>query len=98
VVLNVVISLILRGSFISEQALGDLKNRGLVPQDSGAGGRRLWLRGLRIAGHPVPDMEVRVSQLAVQLRVDGILGLNFLDHFAAIRYEIATRRVTLTNP
>lgn len=94
-VLSVALSLILNGSFIAEPAVHDLQRLGLVPPQAGQSGQRFWLRGLRVATQPLPDIEVRVGSVAEQLGVDGILGHNVLDHFACMRYDISSHRLSL---
>jgi hypothetical protein len=97
VVLDMAPNLIFRESLISEQALVDLRRRGVLPE-AGDRQRRLVVRELRIVGQPIPDVEVRSSRLPDVLRVDGLLGLDFLERFATVRYDTATHRVTRTRP
>jgi len=79
-------------STISRRALGDLERHRLLPTDHGA---RFPLRDLSITGARVPDIEVHVGGAATLLRVDGILGFDFFEHFAEIRFNTRTFVMTL---
>lgn len=84
-----------RRSIISPRALEDLQTRGLA---SSHDARRFLVRDLRIAGQPIPDLEVRVSAAMVRLGVDGILGLDFFEQFELVQWHPRTRRVILVDP
>jgi hypothetical protein len=72
--------------------LADLEQRGPVP----AGHRdRIVLQDLRLAGQPIPDVEVRVGRAATLLHVDGILGFDFFRMFPEIRFDTRTFVMTL---
>jgi hypothetical protein len=79
-------------STISRLALADLQRQGLIPAGRPA---RMVLRDLRLAGQPIADLEVSVGSAATLLRVDGILGFDFFQHFAEIRFDTRTFVMTL---
>jgi hypothetical protein len=61
----------------------------------------LRLSGVTAQGQQLPDFDVvllpRLARLsALQIKVDGLLGLNFLNSFAAICYSVDQRRLVLT--
>lgn len=80
-------------SSISPRVLSDLQGRGMVPSNDGSHFR---LRDLRIVGHSVPDVDVRLGLAAAVLGVDGILGLDFFKLFAGIYVDMRTFDVTIT--
>ena len=78
-------------STISQRALDELRSNGLIA----SGDSPFVLRDLRIVGQPVPDVAVHVGTAASILRVDGILGYDFVQQFSRIIFETRTRWVTL---
>jgi hypothetical protein len=57
--------------------------------------RGYLLQGLTIGGERLPDLRVRVSRAATLLDVDGMLGLNFLQQFATVRFDVDGGMLTL---
>lgn len=82
-------------STISRHAFADLALR---EQAIAGNARRAVLRDLLIAGQPVPDLEVRISQVVARLGVDGILGLDFFEQFASVLWLPRTGQMTLRLP
>ncbi len=80
-------------SSIHPRVRRDLRGRGIVPSNAGA---LIRLSDLRIDGHPVPDLDVRVGLAASVIGVDGILGFDFFGSFAGIYMDTTTFEVTLT--
>lgn len=80
-------------SSISRLALEDLSSRlGGAPPRAGAA---YLLQDVRIAGHSVPDIAVRINPIVSRLKVDGILGLDFFQQFDAVTWHPKTHRVVL---
>lgn len=79
-------------STVSRPAMMDLERRGLIPPEHG---NRFVLDRLRLAGQPVPSVEVSVGRAATLLRVDGILGFNFFGSFREICLDTRTMVMTL---
>ena len=79
-------------STISRAAFDDLRAR-----EAGdlAAGRNVPLRQLRIAGQPIPDLHVRVSDTVTRLGVNGVLGLDFFTRFESVQWIPRTGRLTL---
>jgi hypothetical protein len=80
-------------STIRWEALEDLKAKGIAPPDARRGAD---LHGVRIAGHPVPAFRVYVSAFVNRLSVDGVLGLDFFEQFAAVHWYPHSHRVVLS--
>lgn len=90
--LNMVLNTGLLISSISGQARQDLIMKELIPPVGGSG---YLLTELTIAQHPVADLRVRVRPRVDQLRVDGILGLDFLRQFTDVHFHVPSFRLTL---
>jgi hypothetical protein len=60
-------------------------------------GPRLLLTDLRIAGQPVPDLEVVPSLAPSRLQVDGFLGLDFFEQFDIVEWRPKARLMRLVN-
>lgn len=56
------------------------------------------LRTLTIGGVPLPELPVRISRAATLLDVEGMLGLDFLRQFTAIRFDVPAGTLTLDLP
>ena len=82
-------------SIVSRRAFEELRARELLQPVSG---RRYRMSGLRIAGYPVADLDVRVGPTAAILGVDGLLGLDFFTQFSAIHLDLRSWRLTLIDP
>ena len=82
-------------SVINQRVRDDLVARGVVIAESR---RALTLRDLRIEGHPIPDVTVRVAPITRILGVDGILGFDFFEHYAGVYFDTRSRRLTLFDP
>jgi hypothetical protein len=65
---------------------------------SGLNRREYVLRGLAIAGHLLPDLTVRVGLAATLVRVDGTLGLTFLNQFRSVHFDVFESTLTLELP
>ena len=63
-----------------------------------SGGRIYQLHDLRVGGSPVAPLEVRVNAAVSLLGFEGIVGLNFLNRFRAIHFEVESGLLTLTLP
>lgn len=57
--------------------------------------RRVRLRDLRIVGEHVPDIDAYVSSALTRLGVDGVLGYDFFEHFAAVHWCPHRRQIVL---
>ena len=77
---------------IRPSSFQDLVQRGLATADEA---RRVTLRQLSIAGHPVPDLEATVSVAVGRLRFDGILGFDFFARFDEVVWRPHTGHMTL---
>lgn len=51
------------------------------------GGRLYRLHELSMVGRSLPDLNLRVSPVASQLRLEMMLGLNFLQEFTEICFD-----------
>jgi len=60
-------------------------------------GRHLKLTGLRIAGQPVPDLDVVLSLSPSRLQVDGFLGLDFFEQFDIVEWRPKARQMKLVS-
>lgn len=58
-------------------------------------GRMFRLGDLRLEGHALPDLDVRVNAGVARLGADGVVGLNFFDQFHEVCFDVETRRLTL---
>jgi hypothetical protein len=58
-------------------------------------GRHLKLTGLRIAGQPVPDLDVVSSLAPGRLQVAGFLGLDFFEQFDVVEWQPKARLMRL---
>jgi hypothetical protein len=58
-------------------------------------GRYLELTDLRIAGQPVPDLDVVPSVALGRLQVDGFLGLDFFEQFDVVEWRPKARLMRL---
>ena len=63
-----------------------------------SGGRSFLLQDLRLSDQPVDALEVRVNAGLRILRFEGVVGLNFLNRFREIHFDVQSRRLTLTFP
>jgi hypothetical protein len=59
-------------------------------------GRYYMLHDLRIGGRLVPPLEVRVNVGIERFGFEGILGLNFLNRFRPVCFDVDTLRLRLT--
>lgn len=53
------------------------------------------LHGLQLGGEPVPPLIVQVSAGPALLGLEGMLGLDFLDRYAEVRFDTRALRLTL---
>ena len=84
-----VISALTPGVRDSLEALGHLQH---------TAGRFYQLHDLRLGGRPVPPLTVRVNIAIATLGVEGIVGLNFLNQFREIHFDVESRVLTPTFP
>lgn len=56
------------------------------------------LSGLTSDGQSLPDLQVRVLRRLTGLQIMGLVGLDFLEQFAWIRFHVPTRRLFLELP
>ena len=80
------VSAMSRGTRDTASAFGYLEHEG---------GRIYRLQELTLAGQLIPDLRVHLGPAAGILGVEGILGLNFLQQFGEIRFDVSSRRLTL---
>lgn len=80
---------------ISERTQALLHGAGLIES---AGQGRFVLRDITIAGHPMPDLPVRVSRRVTEAGAEGVLGLDFLRRFTDIHFHVPSLVLTLTDP
>jgi hypothetical protein len=59
------------------------------------GGRFHELHDMSIEVGPVPPLPVRVNSLVARMDAEGMLGLNFLNRFRQVCFDVGTRRLTL---
>jgi len=79
-------------SCLSRQAVQDILDK-VVRVSRRAPGLRLT--DLRIAGQPVPDLDVVPSLAPSRLQVDGFLGLDFFEQFDVVEWRPASRTMRL---
>ena len=60
-------------------------------------GSRLRLTNLRIAGQPIPDLDVVPSRAPDRLQVDGFLGLDFFELFDVVEWRPKARLMRLVS-
>lgn len=94
-VLRMVLDTRLLDSFISEPIRNRLLNLGVLQE---AGRDRYILSSLKIADSSVPNMAVRTYPGLVWAGTEGSIGLRYLSFFDEIRFERASRRLTLVDP
>ena len=70
-----------------------LEARGLASPSSDP--RVRVLRNLTIAGHSVPDLEVRLLARLDRIQVVGLLGLDFLRLFEDVHFNVPSLRLRL---
>jgi hypothetical protein len=81
-------------SAISRQSHQELTSAGrLTPVDEPR--RRYVLQGLSIQGQLIADLVVRVSLRVSQVGADGVLGLDFLQRFREVCFDVPSLRLTL---
>jgi len=84
-----------RRSVISRRALARVTEQALIrPISAGI----YALHDLRIKGHEVPELQVRVSGAPDIAEVDGVLGLDFFANFTDVRWTPGTNTVVLVLP
>ena len=84
-----------RRSAISRRALERVTEQALIrPISAGTHA----LRDLRIKGHEVPELQVRVSGAPDIAEVDGVLGLDFFANFTDVRWTPGINTVILVLP
>ncbi|HEY7031634.1 MAG TPA: hypothetical protein VH482_09920 [Thermomicrobiales bacterium] len=81
-------------SCVSRQAAQHLVDK---VADVARRGRHLTLTDLRIAGQPIPDLDVVTSLAPGRLQVDGFLGLDFFERFDVVEWRPKTRPMRLIN-
>jgi hypothetical protein len=81
-------------SCVSRQAAQDLVDK---VAHVARKGRHLTLSDLRIAGQPIPDLDVVTSLAPGRLQVDGFLGLDFFERFDVVEWRPKTRPMRLIN-
>lgn len=81
-------------SVISRTARDALLKRGLV---SASRTRLYLLKDLRIEGVPISELEVRVSLAPQVLGLDGMLGMNFFEPYAEIRWDVRAHQLILVS-
>lgn len=62
------------------------------------GESRYLVDGLTIGGHPMSDLAVRISPAAGLVQVEGMLGLDFINRFRSIHFDVVDGRLTLELP
>ncbi len=79
-------------------ALGEqLLARGLA-RTSASGRGLIRLTHLSAEGNPLPELNVRILARLSQLRVDGLLGLNFFGAFELTCFRLSTSELLLEYP
>ncbi|MGH2584290.1 MAG: hypothetical protein ACRDJE_05195 [Dehalococcoidia bacterium] len=53
------------------------------------------LHNARLGGVRLPDIAMRLSAGPTLLQLEGMLGLDFLEQFAEVRFDVRTLRLTL---
>lgn len=84
-------------SAISPQTREDLSRLNL-PRPTSHPRYEHRLAQLVVQGQPLPEFDVRVLRKLSRLGVDGLIGLDFLAQFFAIRYYVGTMELVLEYP
>jgi hypothetical protein len=50
---------------------------------------------LALSGEAIAPLQMRVNVAVGRVDIDGILGLNFLNRFREVCFDVETRRLTL---
>ena len=53
-----------------------------------------WLGDIRLEGHALPDLDVRVNAGVARLGADGVVGLSSFNQFREICFDVGARRLT----
>lgn len=75
-------------SAISPETRDDLSAKGLLTN----GQRPGWFRlaGITVQGQAIPDLDLRVLGRLSRLKIDGLIGLNYLSHFESVHFQVPT--------
>ena len=85
-------------SGISDNLRASLQDSGLLHLSGQTllGSEVYVLPGAGIEGREIPPLRLLISPSATRLGIDGILGLDFLNQFRRVCFDVDEMRLTLT--
>jgi hypothetical protein len=83
---------------LSAGVIGELRTLALLRETGQSYGASpvYRLEALSVEGQPLPEMDVHKSNRATLLRIDGVIGLDYMTKFRRISFDVEALRMTLT--